>query len=206
MSAESDRTHAKAAGRERPDWLYGTGATRREKGAVWLTVVVAIPVIVAGHQRAGAEWHWWHWLLVVGLAADLVGGVVANSLAPAKRLYHQPLADGHSRAEWILRNRLAFTALHVHPFLVAALFPGAGWAWAAGWYAAVLLGVGLVLAMPLQLKRPAGMGTAALAALAAGAADGPAGMDWLGPVLVLKLVVAHAVPEGAPADQPKSGR
>ena len=190
---------------ERPDWLYGTGASLVEKGVVWLTVVAALPVIVLVEQRSGVEWQWWHWLLAVGLAADVVGGVVANSLAPAKRLYHQAPGGSSSVVQRVLRNHLAFAALHVHPFLVVAVFPGEEWAWAAGWYVAALLGMAVVLAVPLRLKRPAAMGIATVAVLVATAADGPDGIAWLGPVLVLKLVVAHAVPERDPVAQPNSG-
>ena len=195
MHAEPGSADPRGRG-ERPDWLYGTGVTPVEKGVVWLTVVAALPLVVLVQQRSGVDWQWWHWLLVVGLAADVVGGVVANSLASAKRLYHQAPQTRPSVVERVLRNHLAFAALHVHPFLVVAVFPGAEWGWAAGWYVAALVGVALVLVVPLQLKRPAGMGIATLAVVVATTADGPGGLTWLGPVLVLKLVAAHAVPEG----------
>lgn len=183
--------------RPRTDWLYGTGATRLEKSAVWVTVAAALPVVVLTHQSAGVAWRWWHWVVVVAVVADVVGGVVANSLGSAKRLYHAPAPPSGTFGERVLRSHLAFAALHVHPFAVAALFPGGTWAWAAGWYAVTVLGVGLVVAVPADLKRPAAMGVATLAVLSAGAVAGPAGVAWLGPALVLKLVVAHAVPEAA---------
>ncbi|UMG94399.1 hypothetical protein [Nocardioides sp. TF02-7] len=153
-------------------------------------------------------------MAVVALAARRGPGrrrgrrVVANSLEPAKRLYHQRAASGASVVERVVRNHVAFSALHLHPFLVAALFPGAGWAWAAGWYVAAVLGVGLVVVLPLHLKRPAAMGLATLAVLVAAVPGGlgPEAIGWLGPVLVLKLVVAHAVPERAPAGRPDAGR
>jgi hypothetical protein len=179
----------------RPDWLYGTGATRVEKVVVWLTVAVALPVVVVIQERSDATWRWWHWLLLLALVADLVGGVVANSLGSAKGLYHTPWPSSGPFRHRILRNHLAFAALHVHPFVVVMLFPGSRWAWAAGWYAAAVIGVGLVAAAPTYLKRPAAMGVATLALLVADMAAGPGGLAWLGPTLVLKLVVAHAVPE-----------
>lgn len=185
----------------RPDWLYGTGATRVEKGLVWLAVATALPVVAVTRQRTGVTWEWWHWTIAAVLVADVVGGVVANGLAPAKRLYHATVPPSAGLVERAVRHPVVFAALHVHPFAVAALFPGAGLRWALGWYAVTVAGAAVVRRLPPPLQQPGALGVATVAVLAASAVGGPAGMAWLGPVLVLKLVVAHGVGPGPSAEQ-----
>lgn len=177
----------------RTDWLVGTGATGGERLAVWVTVAVALPAAVASGLDTGT-WSWWHHLLVAVLVVDVVGGVVANGLGSAKRLYHGPVAPPGPAARF-LRHDLVFAAAHLPHLALAALVPGATLAWVGLWYAVVLVGVAAVRRSPQHLTRPVALGVTAVAAVVAPLAPSPDGLAWFGPVLVLKLVLAHAVPE-----------
>lgn len=179
----------------RTDWLFGTGAVPAERLLVWTATAAAAGALVAVAAIGGVAWSWWQWALVLVLAVDVTGGVPANALGSAKRLYHSPAPPGLSLPHRLLRSPVGFAALHAHPVVLAALFPDATWAWAAAWYLLGVCGTAAVVAVPLYLRRPLAAAIATVALVAAPLVDAPAGLAWLGPVLVLKLVVAHAVRE-----------
>ncbi|AEE47660.1 hypothetical protein [Cellulomonas fimi] len=174
------------------DWLYGTGATRVERGVVWLTAAACVTALLL---TAPTTWSWGTWLAVLLVTLDVTGGVAANALGTAKRLYHAPLAPPVTRLDRVLHDPLAFAALHVHPFVLVVVVPDATWVWALWWYLVPLGGVVLVRTVPVHLQRPVALGVAAVALVAAPVVGAPDGLSWFGPVMVLKLVVAHAVRE-----------
>lgn len=175
------------------DWFMGTGATAGERATVWAGTVVGVALVIA--HGAGAGWAWWQWVLVVILAVDVVGGVTANALGSAKRLYHGPVPAGATRLQRLLHDEVVFTAAHVHPFVVALALPGGTWVWAVTWYLLCLVGVVAVRAVPLHLRRPTAFALMAASLVLAPAVAAPTALEWFGPVLALKLVAAHAVPE-----------
>jgi hypothetical protein len=179
----------------RPDWLLGPGAEPAERLLVGVATAAAVAALVAVAAVHDVAWSWWQWALVLALTVDVAGGVPANALGSAKRFYHSPVPAGSSPVERVLRSHVGFACLHVHPFLVAALLPDAGWGWAAAWYLLSLGGTAAVVAVPLYLRRPLAAAVVTVALVAAPLVDAPAGLVWLGPVLVLKLVAAHAVRE-----------
>ncbi|MGY1603116.1 hypothetical protein [Geodermatophilus sp. SYSU D00815] len=179
----------------RTDWLLGTGAVPAERSLVWTTTAVAAGAVVAVAAAEPVTWSWWQWALVLVLTVDVAGGVPANALGSAKRLYHSPTPPGLSLPHRVLRSSVGFAALHAHPFVVAALFPDATWVWAGVWYLLSLGGTVAVVAVPLYLRRPLAAAAVTVALIAAPLVQAPAGLAWLGPVLVLKLVAAHAVRE-----------
>jgi hypothetical protein len=177
----------------RPDWLMGAGTTRGERATVWVGTVLGVAAVVSGAPQG---WSWWQWGLVVVLAADLVGGVVANSLSTAKRQYHGGHAPAARRSSTrVLRSSTVFASAHVHPFVVALLLPDASWRWAAGWYVGCVVSVFLVHRVPLHLQRPTAFAAVAVLLVAAPLVAAPEGLAWFGPVLAVKLVGAHAVRE-----------
>lgn len=179
----------------RPDWLLGTGAVPAERLLVWTATAVSAGALVAVAAVQDVAWSWWQWALVLVLTVDVAGGVPANALGSAKRLYHSPAPAGLPLPQRALRSHVGFAALHVHPFLLAALLPDGTWAWAGAWYLLSLGGTAAVVAVPLYLRRPLAAAIGTVALIAAPLVAAPAGLAWLGPVLVLKLVAAHAVRE-----------
>lgn len=175
----------------------GTGATAIERGLVWATAGAGTLLAVGIAVRDDVEWAWWQWLVVLALAVDLIGGPVANSLGSAKRLYHRPLPAEATTAQRLLHDPVVFTAIHVQPFVVAAVLPGHRWPWAATLYASALVGVLCVRAAPPHLARPVAYAAVVLGVLLLQLVDAPQGVGWLGPVLLIKLVLAHALPEQA---------
>lgn len=178
----------------RSDWLLGTGATRTERALVWTLAIAGMSIAIAMLASETPRWSWWQWLLVVALLLDVFGGVPANGLGTAKRLYHSPSPPGASAAHRLLRHPVGFAALHLHPFLLAAAFADVPWTWAWFWYSASLLGSAVVVALPAYLQRPTGLSVVAFSVLVAALLPMPL-LWWVGPLLVLKLVLAHAVVE-----------
>lgn len=186
---------APAAGR--PDWLFGTGATRTEKGMAHAAAALGCAAFAVGGQGLG--WAWWQWLVGLLLVWDLAGGVVANGLDTAKRFYHSPLERPAGPAARFLHHPVGFTAAHVQPLLAGLVFSGGPWWWGPLWYCWALAGAVLVHRLRERLQRPAALGVVGAGVMAVPLVAGPPGLAWLPAVLLLKLVLAHAVPEGAGA-------
>jgi hypothetical protein len=171
------------------DKFIGPGATRAEVALILGAAVfaaLASPLYALSH---GLTWTLGQHLVALLLAADLAGGVVANAAAPAKRWYHRP---GHGH-----RQRLLFVSVHaIYIFLVAWLFHNLDWAYFAG-YTAYLLGAAwLVERAPRSLRRPGAyaltMGAVLLNSL--GLPPAP-GLGWFVPLLFIKLLLGHLLPD-----------
>lgn len=177
------------------DKFVGPGATDAEQ---WLML---IPTVIAGIAApvyaiyADLGWSTMQLLVAALLAFDLVGGVITNATATAKRWYHRPEAT--------FRDHLQFVAVHfLHPLLVAWLFLGGDWAYVAVVYGYLMLATVLILKVPLYLQRPFAYTFYLLALLLAFyVLPQPPGLEWFLPVFYLKLLVAHLVTEApfAPA-------
>ena len=180
---------------ERPNWFMGTGVTRTERLLVWIVTGVGAVLVGALAWHSDVSWQWWQWLVIGALTVDIVGGPAANALGSSKLLYHRPLPLTATPMQRLVHHPVAFTAGHVQPFVAALVLPGQPWRWAFGVYAMALLGVVLVHAAPLYLARPVAFAAATIGVIVHGALDVPIGMEWFGPLLLVKLVLAHSVPE-----------
>lgn len=195
----------------RTDGLVGTGATAAERalgygGAAVLTLVIVWADLAREEPVAQAGWQV---ALLALFAFDIAGGAVANMLNSCKRLYHSPPRPEDGAVLRALKNPRLFTALHVHPVLVAWAF-GGSFAHAAIWYLLLQFAVWGVLAAPLYLRRALAMAVSMLAILCSPLVlpVGP-GLDWVVPALFVKLVLAHAVreePYAAPSQLALSSR
>lgn len=175
----------------------GTGTTVPERRLVWALTALATAAFTAVAWSSDVAWAWWQWLVVLAIAIDVLGGATANALGGAKRLYHQPLPAGASVMQRAVHHPVGFAAVHLQPFVLALVLPGGHWLWAAALYATTLGGTVAVYVVPLYLKRPLAFGLAAIGVVALTAVSAPVGMAWFAPVFVLKLVLAHCVPERA---------
>ena len=189
----------------RADALVGTGATAAERALsygsafVLMTLIVGAdlmrenPIAVSGLQMA----------LLAIFAFDIAGGAVANMLNSCKRLYHSRTRPEDGVLIRGLKNPILFTAIHIHPVVIAWALDGSV---AVGviWYLALQLAVWGVLAAPLYLRRPLATAMVMLA-VAAEQLFLPlgAGLAWVIPALFLKMVLAHAVQEEPYAAQSK---
>lgn len=138
-------------------------------------------------------------IVMILLAFDLSGGIVTNATAPAKRWYHRP-GQG-------LRQHLTFVLPHgIHLVLVAWLFPGSPWWWFPLFYSYLVGTTLLVLAVPLYLQRPVAFLCYAWVIVLNIIVGSPLGLEWVVPLLFLKLLLSHLLKEAPfrPAPEPQA--
>lgn len=181
----------------RPDWLRGAGATRAERSVMWAGALVGVGYVAVMYARSEpGGWSWWQYLLAAFLAWDLVGGAVSNASNSTKRQYFGADFAHVGGAARIVRAPIAFTALHVHPLVIVAVYPHGTWGWAIGLYLGALFGAVLVdNVVPQYLQRPTAMLVFCTVMLLSGSWAAPPGWDWFAAIFLAKLVLAHAVRE-----------
>ena len=171
--------------------LVAPHATRPELalgyGAALIGAVAAITGgIVSGYGAA-------HVLVLAVLGFDIAGGVVVNATrAAARRFHHGP----HWR-----RRSVLFVAAHVHPFVVALLFPEQTWWASAVLYLGLVVSALLITSTPLAARRPVAFAcAAALITWTIVTAPTEDALAWIAPLLVIKLLLAHLLTDSTPTD------
>ena len=177
------------------DRFIGPGATKSELRLILLSAAGGVVFAAAYALRMGVEWPVWQWALTLLIALDLFGGVVANATSTTKRWYYRS-GEG-------FRQHMVFVAYHFYPFLVAWQYRDGDWLYATAIYGYLLLAAVLILRSAPYLKRPLAaalylLGLAILSLLF----EPTAGLIWFVPVLYLKLLVNHLVPEAPFRPQP----
>lgn len=172
------------------DRLVGPGATRSENliNLLWSFGFAAYVLVAAVTGDRG--WNILQLVVVTLVALDLAGGVSVNASASAKRWWHRP-GQG-------FRQHLGFVVAHLHPFVLAALFPAFGWQPAAEMYAYLLAASVIILATPRDVRTPVAFICLAVA-LVLLTEHWPLlpGLGWFAPFYFLKLL-AHLI---GPADE-----
>lgn len=124
-------------------------------------------------------------LIVIGF--DLFGGVVVNATnAGSSRFHHS------NNTRW---QPLVFVLAHVHPFVLAFVFPGFSWCLAVLSYFGIVLATVLILASPSAFRAAVAFGvTALLISATLTFTDVEDAIIWVMPVLAIKLLLAHLLP------------
>ncbi|WP_300010186.1 hypothetical protein [uncultured Roseobacter sp.] len=178
------------------DPLCGTGATLAERVLAYsmATLFTAI-ILMADHYRDVPIADGWRIALLAFFAFDIAGGAVANMLNSCKRFYHTGLQTGEGLNARLAKTPMLFTAIHVHPIIVAYFFQGSLLN-AAVWYALLLASVAGVLAFPLYLRRACATALTVLALLGNQLLlPLGTGLEWFIPCLFIKMVLGHVVQE-----------
>ncbi|MEU4547690.1 hypothetical protein [Nonomuraea dietziae] len=170
------------------DRLIAPGATRGEVVVSFGTAFAGAALSVALAVGAGLP------ALAVGVIAvvafDLYGGAVVNATRSAKLWFHRP---GRTA-----KHHLGFVAIHVQPFILAWAVPGFGWTAAAVVYGSALTAALAVTATPPPLHRPVAFAATALALIwTTSLVSVPDAVAWFAPLLLIKLLLAHLLPEEA---------
>ncbi|MDI3421645.1 hypothetical protein [Streptomyces luteolus] len=169
--------------------LIGPGASAVERAVGYATAVAGCTLTTA--VVATASMPSIAVVVVAVVAFDLFGGAAVNATSTAKRHFHRP---GRTA-----RHHLGFVAAHIQPFLLALAVPGFGWAAAATIYGLALAGAVVVTAVNAESRRPVAFAVTVLAITAVAAlVTVPPELAWFAPVLLIKLLLAHLLPEDAP--------
>jgi hypothetical protein len=192
----SDNPHLNWNYSGKADFLFGTGATIAERGVVWMASLTGLSLYGYFYLTRAFSWTVWQYLVAGVIAFDVVGGIVANSLNSCKRFYHTPARPDEPRYAPFFKNHLAFSALHIHPLLVAFFFGAGEMLYGVVWYAYLLIGALIIVKTPLYLKRPMSFLLIAVALLLNGYFITPVpGFEWLAVALMIKILYGHLVPE-----------
>ena len=171
------------------DKFVGPGASRWESaGTLGFAAVgaVAAPSLVK-RQRPDARPVELAVVSAVGL--DVGGGAWCNETPSCKRWYH--------RAGTRRRDRVAFAALHLYPFLAEAMSGRGQWRNAAVSYSTLVASAALLELAPNERKRSMAYGIYTLwLAGTSIVAPPPSGYAWLPSLLGLKLLLGHGTPRG----------
>lgn len=170
------------------DNFIGPGATAAENGLFLGAASLGGVFQVVYGIFIDMGWTWWQWTLVLIMAIDIAGGVVANASNVLKRWYFRP---GKTN-----KSRLGFVALHIYPLLDGLLFRNDGWVYGIILYVFLLTGASLVLLVPLYLKRPVSAFLILSGFYLGFWVFSPTkGLEWLFPALLLKLISGNLIPE-----------
>ncbi|WP_416669124.1 hypothetical protein [Egbenema bharatensis] len=171
------------------DRFTGPGATPAELIIQFVPPFIA--ALTAPLYAIMAHLHWTPSQLVVAavLALDLVGGIITNATASAKRWYHRP-----GQGFW---QHMSFISLHVlHVLLVVLLFRSEDRLFFVVVSAYLLSAAFLILQAPLYLQRPIALGLYTLALLGDRYLFAPTlGLEWFLPCFFLKVLVSHLLKE-----------
>lgn len=167
------------------DHLVGPGAATEEQvGAVVCGVAGALLGFLGDREGSGVR-HLSRRGVAAMLGADLGGGVWANATPTARWWFH-----GRGQGP---REALLFSAAHLHPFLVAALWRERDWRFAWGNYTYLLAATAAISSSPPQFRLPISLGlTSGAVGLNTVIWKPTPGLAWFAPVFFLKLLVSHA--------------
>lgn len=174
------------------DLAVGPGADSTETGLVVASMIAGPGLAVAWARLAGVDWDWWQWAVLALLACELAGGLVANSLAPAKRWHHRPQRGP--------RAHFAYCAMHIHPIVLALATPDAlSLREALMIYGFLLAGGGLTIMTAGRLKPAVALISCAIGTVVCGIWTPSASPEgWLPVVLFLKAIAAYLLPPSDP--------
>ena len=171
------------------DSFIGPGATPAEQGIALGPALVAAAALPAYAAVQGLSWSVLQYLVAALLAFDVMGGVVTNATASAKRWYH--------RSGQTARHHLSFVAIHVVQIgLVAWLFRDFDLGYGAGVYGALMASAWIVLRVPRRVQRSVALLLVCVFLILSAYVFTPTpGFEWFIPALFLKLLVSHLTVE-----------
>ncbi|MFC9898219.1 hypothetical protein ACFVMC_31405 [Nocardia sp. NPDC127579] len=168
------------------DRLIAPDATRGEIVSGFGSATLGATTIFGLGLHAGLDL--WQVVVLALVAFDMFGGAVVNATASAKRWYHRPTRTA--------AHHLGFVAVHIQPFVLAWAVPGFTWTAAATIYLTTLVAALVVTATPQSLRRPVAFGATAFGlTLTTTLVTVPHIAAWFAPILLVKLLLAHLLPE-----------
>jgi len=182
--------------RGKTNLAVGTQATTIEEILGWTAGFIGVVIIGFFCWKNNFDWEIWQYIVVAILAYDVVGGAVANSLNSCKRFYHSSVQTFEPNYVKLAKNHLFFSVIHVHPLIVSLIFSSVSWFYGSFWYLILQISVLSVTRTPLYLQRPVSMLIIVTALLTNDyLVSSPTGLEWLIPVLFIKIVYGHTVKE-----------
>ncbi|RUO27018.1 hypothetical protein CWE09_10090 [Aliidiomarina minuta] len=171
------------------DLFIGPGASKAELCLQFLPTLVLAFAMTGWAGIKMESWSWWQFIVFWILLVDMIGGVITNATASAKRWYH--------RYQIAAKDHLLFVALHaIQPLLIVILFAPENPMYFVVTFGWLLVGALMILKCAVYLQRPcAGAWVVAGILLEQAVLDTPEGFEWFFAVYLIKVLMSHLLLE-----------
>ena len=171
------------------DSFIGPGATSAEKNIQYYIPLLAGGLLIFSAYVGEFDWHLSQYLVALILTLDMVGGVITNATASAKRWYHR---EGEG-----FKQHMTFIMIHfVQLGFFSRFFLDFNLVWIVLVGGYMLFASILILLTPLYLQRPVALTLYCVSLLLSlYVFESVAGLEWFLPVFYLKLLISHLLKE-----------
>lgn len=176
------------------NFTAGYNPTKAESAIANYAAFLA-PVILYFVMWNKLDWSILQFAVASFLALDMVGGVLTNSLGSMKRFLHTNQTLELNWLGKLVGSKFLFPAVHFQIFVVPLCFD-VTWGYAFFWYGFMMASIVFIHMLPQYIHRPVALLFVMLSIMLAQVAFvGPAGLEWLASLYMIKLVLSHGVRE-----------
>lgn len=176
------------------NFTTGFGATKAETAIANYGAFLA-PILLYALSWRHLDWSVLQIVVASILTLDMIGGVLSNSLGSMKRFLHTEQTLELSWLGKLVGSKFLFPAVHFQLFAVPLCFDVA-WSYAFFWYGAMMVSIFVIHLLPLYLQRSVALLIVMMSIIIGPIAFvAPAGLEWLAPIFMIKLVLSHGVRE-----------
>ncbi|MGR6831884.1 hypothetical protein [Aliivibrio wodanis] len=175
------------------NFTTGYGATKAESIIANNAAFIA-PIILYFFAWKPLDWSLLQIVVAGVLTLDMIGGVLTNSLGSMKRFLH---TDQKLELNWLgklVGSKFLFPAIHFQLFAIPLCFD-ISWSYAFFWYGIMMVSIVFIHVLPMYLHRPVALLVVMLSIILSQLMPSPAGLEWIAPIFIIKLVLSHGVRE-----------
>lgn len=175
------------------NFTTGYGATKAESIIANYAAFIA-PIILYFFAWKPLDWSLLQIVVAGVLTLDMIGGVLTNSLGSMKRFLH---TDQKLELNWLgklVGSKFLFPAIHFQLFAIPLCFD-ISWSYAFFWYGIMMVSIIFIHFLPMYLHRPVALLVVMLSIILSQLMPSPAGLEWIAPIFIIKLVLSHGVRE-----------
>ncbi len=168
--------------------ISGPNSTKQENILNGLWTISTTIMFIASYFYFGLNWSILQFIVVLLFVIDISGGISVNASNSAKLWWHRP-SQGK-------KNHFFFILCHVHPLILALIFPSFTWVDAFLMYFLLLAGGVIIIHTSPWIQRPVSFISFSISLLVSlYMMNVPIGLEWFFPYFYLKLFLAHLVHE-----------
>lgn len=155
-----------------------------------LLLIVPLYMLLRGN-KIDIEWSHFQWVVALIIAVDVRSGVVTNAIHSYMHFFHTLLREKNNVIRKRTKNRILFTALHIHAIIVGLLYSHSI-IWGVFWYSLLNFSAWLVARLPVNVTRAISIVIIIVAIMInVFIINPPMLFEWLVPMLFIKIVYNH---------------
>lgn len=168
--------------------ISGPNSTKKENVLNGLWTISAAIIFISTYYYYELNWSILQFVVVLFFVIDISGGISVNASNSAKLWWHRP-SQGKI-------HHFIFLLCHVHPLILALIFPSFSWFDAFLVYLLLLAGGVIIIHTSPWIQRPVSFICFSISLLVSlYMIKVPIGLEWFYPYFYLKLFLAHLVYE-----------